>query len=202
VRYSIKSTPFAESLFTILQPHLPEFPFPASQRKGSLTRPAHSFNSNIRLYKYLPGHRFGQHYDDSVTDVNTGAVSEWTLLIYLTGEEDGVRGGEVRCFKQRCLAIIISIPRPSFTNLMANDRPQRYAFPLGVAWHCYIGTWFTPNFTSVSSPRAGMVTSVFCMKARLSWRAPSTSYGRISCLNRSSPWECEVRISYIHYYSF
>lgn len=25
----------------------------------------------------------------------TGAKSEWTLLIYLTGAEDGVEGGEV-----------------------------------------------------------------------------------------------------------
>jgi hypothetical protein len=35
------------------------------------------------------------HYDDSVHDVITGAKSEWTLLIYLTGVEDGVEGGEV-----------------------------------------------------------------------------------------------------------
>lgn len=35
------------------------------------------------------------HYDDSVRDPMTGAKSEWTLLIYLTGAEDGVEGGEV-----------------------------------------------------------------------------------------------------------
>lgn len=35
------------------------------------------------------------HYDDSVLDPLTGAKSEWTLLIYLTGIEDGVEGGEV-----------------------------------------------------------------------------------------------------------
>lgn len=35
------------------------------------------------------------HYDDSVKDPLTGAKSEWTLLIYLTGVEDGVEGGEV-----------------------------------------------------------------------------------------------------------
>jgi hypothetical protein len=38
------------------------------------------------------------HYDDSVKDALTGDTSEWTLLIYLTGEEDGVQGGEVRRF--------------------------------------------------------------------------------------------------------
>lgn len=35
------------------------------------------------------------HYDDSVLDPLTGAKSEWTLLIYLTGVEDGVEGGSV-----------------------------------------------------------------------------------------------------------
>lgn len=34
------------------------------------------------------------HYDDSVHDAITGAMSEWTLLIYLTGVEDGVEGNE------------------------------------------------------------------------------------------------------------
>ena len=38
---------------------------------------------------------FRPHYDDSVRDPATGAKSEWTLLIYLTGVEDGVEGGEV-----------------------------------------------------------------------------------------------------------
>ena len=58
-------------------------------------RVAHSLNSNIRLYKYTPSQHFNPHYDDSVRDAKTGAVSEWTLLLYLTGAEDGVRGGEV-----------------------------------------------------------------------------------------------------------
>lgn len=35
------------------------------------------------------------HYDDSVRDPVTGVKSEWTLLIYLSGVEDGVEGGEV-----------------------------------------------------------------------------------------------------------
>jgi hypothetical protein len=35
------------------------------------------------------------HYDDSVKDTLTGVKSEWTLLIYLSGVEDGVKGGEV-----------------------------------------------------------------------------------------------------------
>jgi hypothetical protein len=55
----------------------------------------HSLNSKIRVYKYAPGQYFGPHYDDSVRDTETGARSEWTLLIYLTGVDDGVQGGEV-----------------------------------------------------------------------------------------------------------
>ena len=47
------------------------------------------------MYKYIAGQYFGQHYDDSVRDMVTGAKSEWTLLIYLSGAQDGVEGGEV-----------------------------------------------------------------------------------------------------------
>ena len=66
------------------------------KRPNSSARAAHSLNSNIRLYKYTPSQHFNPHYDDSVRDAKTGSVSEWTLLIYLTGVEDGVQGGEVR----------------------------------------------------------------------------------------------------------
>ena len=65
------------------------------KRPDSNARAAHSLNSNIRLYKYTPEQHFNPHYDDSVRDAKTGAVSEWTLLIYLTGIEDDVQGGEV-----------------------------------------------------------------------------------------------------------
>jgi len=47
------------------------------------------------MYKYTPSQYFGPHYDDSVRDAETGAKSEWTVLVYLTGLEDGVEGGEV-----------------------------------------------------------------------------------------------------------
>ncbi|KAI0319370.1 hypothetical protein OF83DRAFT_1055091 [Amylostereum chailletii] len=94
-RISYTSPSFAQRMFEILRPHLPSFPYPASLKRPHATaRPAHSLNSNIRLYKYTPMQHFGQHYDDSVRDTETGAVSEWTLLIYLSGVEDGVVGGE------------------------------------------------------------------------------------------------------------
>jgi len=94
-RVSISSPEFAGRLWTILRPHLPSFPSPASETPPATgARMAHSLNANIRLYKYTPSQRFNPHYDDSIRDAKTGAVSEWTLLIYLTGVEDGVRGGE------------------------------------------------------------------------------------------------------------
>jgi hypothetical protein len=45
-------------------------------------------NSNIRLYRYGPGERFGRHYDDAIWDAQ-GRRSEWTLLIYLNGDGEG-----------------------------------------------------------------------------------------------------------------
>lgn len=54
-------------------------------------------SSNIRIYRYDVGEVFGCHYDDHSTDPHDGASlgkSEWTLLVYLTGEEDGVEGGQ------------------------------------------------------------------------------------------------------------
>lgn len=60
-------------------------------------------NDNLRIYRYIPGHYFGQHYDESVkasvlpldgTQVRKSGETHWTLLIYLTGETEGeVSGG-------------------------------------------------------------------------------------------------------------
>ncbi|EPT06089.1 hypothetical protein FOMPIDRAFT_1026936 [Fomitopsis schrenkii] len=94
-RLSVTSTEMADRLYSLLAPHLPPFPYPASLRRdGADTRAVHSCNSNIRVYKYTPGQHFGCHYDDAVRDSQTGARSEWTLLVYLSGVEDGVKGGE------------------------------------------------------------------------------------------------------------
>lgn len=96
-RMSIPSVDFAKRLYDVLTRHLPEFPYPASAKRpaGATSRAAHSLNSNIRVYRYTSGQHFGPHYDDAVRDAATGAKSEWTLLIYLTGAQDGVEGGEV-----------------------------------------------------------------------------------------------------------
>ncbi|KAG6826848.1 hypothetical protein H0H93_016091 [Arthromyces matolae] len=62
-RFSVSSVPFAQQLQTLLTPHLPSFPYPVSARRtradGEPPRLPHSFNSNIRMYKYTPGQHFG-----------------------------------------------------------------------------------------------------------------------------------------------
>ncbi|KAF8638821.1 hypothetical protein AX17_001879 [Amanita inopinata Kibby_2008] len=94
-RFSISCSKFASTLHSLLLPHLPLFPLPRSARlPGSTPRLPRSLNSNIRLYKYTPSQHFGPHYDDSISDRESGLKSEWTLLVYLTGIEDGVEGGE------------------------------------------------------------------------------------------------------------
>ncbi|KAG6898252.1 hypothetical protein C0992_002266 [Termitomyces sp. T32_za158] len=102
-RFSLTSVPFAQRLHALLTPHLPSFPYPTSMKRtrkeDDPPRLPHSFNSNIRMYKYTPEQHFGKHYDDSVRDPISGAKSEWTLLIYLTGVEDGVEGGETLFYK-------------------------------------------------------------------------------------------------------
>ncbi|KAI0636807.1 hypothetical protein C8Q77DRAFT_526043 [Trametes polyzona] len=105
-RMSIPSVDFAQRLYAVLAPHLPEFPYPTWAKRpagtpASARRAAHSLNSNIRVYKYVQGQYFGPHYDDSVRDPETGAKSEWTLLIYLTGSQDGVEGGETIFYRDQ-----------------------------------------------------------------------------------------------------
>ncbi|KAG0346835.1 hypothetical protein BG005_000508 [Podila minutissima] len=53
-------------------------------------------SNNIRFYRYKIGQSFGTHYDESVVgDVEKGAVSEYTVLINLSGEHDSdLIGGE------------------------------------------------------------------------------------------------------------
>lgn len=100
-RISVTSPEFAQKLHAVISSHLPSFPYPASVRRSAddddavAGRAPRSLNSNIRMYKYTTGQHFGPHYDDSVRDPVTGDKSEWTLLVYLSGAQDGVEGGEV-----------------------------------------------------------------------------------------------------------
>ncbi|KAJ3360083.1 hypothetical protein GGF32_008671 [Allomyces javanicus] len=52
-----------------------------------------ALNPHIRLYRYVKGQSFGQHYDESV--VTPRGPTAFTLLVYLSdAESDGLVGGE------------------------------------------------------------------------------------------------------------
>ena len=53
-------------------------------------------NPNIRIYRYVPGQFFDQHYDDSnnLAHPKGPARTTWTLLLYLTSPVTGCQGGE------------------------------------------------------------------------------------------------------------
>jgi len=54
-------------------------------------------SSNIRLYRYREGQRFGKHIDESNLEESSQAWSEFTLLFYLNDE--GLEGGETVFYK-------------------------------------------------------------------------------------------------------
>ncbi|KAF9227603.1 hypothetical protein BS17DRAFT_725926 [Gyrodon lividus] len=117
-RFSVTSVSFAGKLHSLLLPHLPSLPHPPSVRRPVYSvqpRLPHLCNSNIRMYKYTPSQHFGPHYDESVKDPATGAKSEWTLLIYLSGVEDGIEGGETLFHKDErgrpCETIVAPLAR-------------------------------------------------------------------------------------------
>lgn len=58
---------------------------------------AKGLNPQLRIYRYTKGHHFGQHYDESVK-VNHPKLkghTKWTLLIYLTGDEEFIGGDTI-----------------------------------------------------------------------------------------------------------
>jgi hypothetical protein len=82
VRYSTYSPTLTELLYPVIIPNIP----------SAIPTPKSLF-PRIKLYHYPPGTFFESHYDDSVKDPQTGLKSEWTVLIFLSGEEDGIEGG-------------------------------------------------------------------------------------------------------------
>lgn len=89
-RLSIQDGAFAELLWT--QSGLKAL----CERQSVITHDGRKrvlgLNPNIRVYAYNPSDHFGAHFDDDFYDPVTRRRTEWTLLIYLTGEEDGVTG--------------------------------------------------------------------------------------------------------------
>jgi len=86
-RFSVHDPAFAQRLWT--DTGLADA---LQQLEGRNGRRARGLNPNIRCYRYSEGAFFNPHYDDDVHDPKTGWTTEWTLLVYLTGKEDGVVG--------------------------------------------------------------------------------------------------------------
>ncbi|ODQ79640.1 hypothetical protein BABINDRAFT_8541 [Babjeviella inositovora NRRL Y-12698] len=64
---------------------------------SSIFDDAIGLNPQLRIYRYRAGHHFGKHYDESVpvTVERVRGETRWTLLIYLTGDEEFVGGGTI-----------------------------------------------------------------------------------------------------------
>lgn len=58
---------------------------------------AKGLNPQLRIYRYTKGHHFGQHYDESVrvNNLELKGETKWTLLIYLTGDEEFIGGDTI-----------------------------------------------------------------------------------------------------------
>lgn len=58
-------------------------------------------NPQLRVYRYNQGHHFGKHYDEAVScpvsekPGSKKGTTKWTLLIYLTGDDEFVGGGTI-----------------------------------------------------------------------------------------------------------
>ncbi|CAM9817759.1 unnamed protein product [Chrysoparadoxa australica] len=78
-RISVHSPEVAAAIFERLKHFMPAL----GDRQPVCASP------NIRLYKYCVGQSFGKHVDQSSRDDSTGAISEWTVLMYLNGGGKG-----------------------------------------------------------------------------------------------------------------
>jgi hypothetical protein len=96
-RLAVSDPSFAAYLFKYSG--LADFTHDWTVKLGKRTLECKGLHSNIRIYKYEQGTFFGPHYDSSTRDPITGFNSYWTLLIYLSGKEDGVEGGETVFYK-------------------------------------------------------------------------------------------------------
>jgi hypothetical protein len=83
-RLQLESEQLAAAIWQRVQPFVPQT-LPNGRR-------AFGCSSNIRLYKYCVGQRFGKHIDQSNTDPKTGATSEYTLLLYLNSSSSSTSG--------------------------------------------------------------------------------------------------------------
>ena len=79
---------------------VPQYEDPDLEKIHDIFQDARSLNPQLRIYRYSKGHHFGKHYDESVScplahDAKTKGRTKWTLLIYLTGDDEFVGGGTI-----------------------------------------------------------------------------------------------------------
>lgn len=102
-RVSVTSLPAADALWKYLRAILmqvPQYEDPDLEKIHDIFQDARSLNPQLRIYRYSKGHHFGKHYDESVScplahDAKTKGRTKWTLLIYLTGDDEFVGGGTI-----------------------------------------------------------------------------------------------------------
>ena len=70
------------------------------------------------MCRYEPGQRFNQHYDDSV-DMGNGLKTAYTLLMYLSGQEYGMQGGETVFYSHGKHSLGASLPYALQPELLA-----------------------------------------------------------------------------------
>lgn len=96
-RIEFESEEVANLLWLRLRPFVPE----EIPGEGPAFRCALGCSPRIRVYRYAPGQRFGQHVDGSRDEPSLGGRTHFTVLVYLNGGEKDperrVRGGET-CF--------------------------------------------------------------------------------------------------------
>lgn len=102
-RASLTSYEAADSLWQYLKEILlqqPEYEDEDVEAIISIFKNAKSLNPQLRMYRYTKGHHFGKHYDESVScplahNPKVQGKTKWTLLIYLTGDDEFKGGGTI-----------------------------------------------------------------------------------------------------------
>ena len=64
-------------------------------------RRAVGLSEKLRYYIYRRGQRFDAHVDVSNRGVRPGEATEYTLLVYLNGQECGLQGGDTVFFANK-----------------------------------------------------------------------------------------------------
>ncbi|KAL9933114.1 hypothetical protein V8E36_007832 [Tilletia maclaganii] len=96
---------FARTLYLAgLDKAVADWPSQDKPRKGCEPKRPAGLHANIRVYRYDPGAIFGPHYDQTSICPSTGLASEWTLLVYLSGPESGLVGGQTVFYDKHSVA--------------------------------------------------------------------------------------------------